>query len=145
MRNGRWTMRETLMLVVLLEHFGEKRWAQIAQKMVVKSELQVRERFCNIVDPALGKNLWTPEMEEKLVDIAADHNYSWKSIAKLPFFGNKTDNCIWRKYRNIMIKHTREEILEEMRHCQKKDLVEKILAYKEVTEGKRRRAELKIQ
>jgi hypothetical protein len=31
--------------------------------MKVKSELQVRERFCNIIDPALGKNLWTPSME----------------------------------------------------------------------------------
>jgi len=48
------------MLLVLLEHYGVKRWAQIAQKMAVKSELQVRERFCNIVDPTLGKNLWTP-------------------------------------------------------------------------------------
>lgn len=98
------------MLLVLLEHYGVKRWAQIAQKMAVKSELQVRERFCNIVDPTLGKNLWTPEMEERLLEVAPEHAYSWKEIAKLPCFGNKTDNCIWRKYRNLLIKRSREEI-----------------------------------
>lgn len=100
------------MLIILLEHYGEKRWAQIAQKMEVKSELQVRERFCNIVDPSLGKNLWTEDMENKLIEMAPEHGYSWKSVAKLPCFGNKTDNCVWRKYRNLMIKKTRQEIID---------------------------------
>ena len=48
------------MLIILCEHYGVKRWAQIAQKMVIKSELQVRERYCNIIDPSVGKNVWTP-------------------------------------------------------------------------------------
>ncbi len=60
--SGRWTTRQSLMLIVLCEHFGVKRWALISQKLVVKSELQVRERYCNIIDPSIGKNLWTPEL-----------------------------------------------------------------------------------
>lgn len=43
-------------------------------------------------------------MEEKLMDVVKDYGYSWKEMAKLSFFENKTDNCIWRKFRNIMIK-----------------------------------------
>jgi hypothetical protein len=50
------------MLIVLCEHYGTKRWAYISQKIVVKSELQVRERFCNIIDPTIGKNNWTSEL-----------------------------------------------------------------------------------
>jgi hypothetical protein len=49
-------------------------------------------------------------MEERLLEVAPEHAYSWKEIAKLPCFGNKTDNCIWRKYRNLLIKRSREEI-----------------------------------
>lgn len=79
------------------------------------------------------------------MEIAPEHGYSWKSIAKLPCFGNKTDNCIWRKYRNLMIKKSKQEIIDQMRDCSKKDLVEKILAYKELTETKRRKAEQKLQ
>lgn len=79
-------------------------------------------------------------MESKLMEMAPEHGYSWKSIAKLPYFGNKTDNCVWRKYRNLMIKKTRQDIIDHMRDCSKKDLVEKILAYKELTETKRRKA-----
>lgn len=37
MKGGRWTIRESIMLIILLEHFGLKKWAQIAQKMEVKS------------------------------------------------------------------------------------------------------------
>jgi hypothetical protein len=99
---GRWTIRLSLMLIILVEHFGTKKWALISQKIGVKSELQVRERYCNIMDPALGRNMWTPELEERLIELAVEHNYSWKDIAKLPIFMDKTDNCIWRKYRNLM-------------------------------------------
>jgi hypothetical protein len=38
--------------------------------MVVKSELQVRERFCNLADPSIGKDIWTYDLEKKLLEIA---------------------------------------------------------------------------
>lgn len=59
---GRWTPRQTLMLIVLLEHFGSKRWGMIASKMKVKNELQVRERYSNLIDPSIGKDVWTLEL-----------------------------------------------------------------------------------
>lgn len=138
MITGRWTSRQSLMLVVLLEHYGIRKWAQISQKMVVKSELQVRERFCNILDPNVGKNTWTRELEAKLMEVAGDYNYSWKDIAKLGPFRNKTDNCIWRKFRNLMIRKSVEEITAEINLSGKKELTEKILKYKAVTESKKK-------
>ena len=114
MRNGRWTLRETLMLIILLEHFGAKRWAHIAKKMVVKSELQVRERFCNLVDPTIGKDVWTVEMERKLLEVAEDYDFCWKKISLLPVFNGKTDNCVWRKYKCLMGRFTEEEIREQL-------------------------------
>ena len=77
------------------------------------------------------------------MDVVKDYGYSWKEMAKLSFFENKTDNCIWRKYRNIMIKKEKEEIYDFMKDCQKKELIEKILNYKELVDAKKERAEQK--
>lgn len=77
--------------------------------MVVKSELQVRERYCNMVDPNIGKDsYWTEDMENKLMEVAPLYEYCWKKISYLPIFKNKTDNCIWRKFRDIAIMKTKE-------------------------------------
>jgi hypothetical protein len=47
------------------------KWSIIGEKMVIKSELQVRERYCNMMDPLIGKDThWTPEMDEKLLVVA---------------------------------------------------------------------------
>lgn len=46
-------------------------------------------------------------MEDKLLDIVKYSNYSWKEIVKTPYFENKTDNAVWRKFRNMMIKRSR--------------------------------------
>jgi hypothetical protein len=102
------------MLIILLEHFGARRWALIAKKMVVKSELQVRERYCNLVDPAIGKDLWTQEIERRLLEVAEDHDFCWKQISLLPGFKGKTDNCVWRKYKCLMGRFTEEEIREQL-------------------------------
>lgn len=67
---GRWTIRQTIMLIILLEHFGIRRWAMIANKIVVKSEQQVRERYCNLIDPSIGKDVWTIDMEQELLEVA---------------------------------------------------------------------------
>jgi hypothetical protein len=66
------------MLIILVEHLGVKKWALISTKIAQKSELQVRERYCNILDPSLGRNSWTAQLEQKLLDIAPDYLYCWK-------------------------------------------------------------------
>ena len=112
--------------------------------MVIKSELQVRERFCNILDPYVGKNIWTTEHENVLLDVAVEMNYCWKEIAKLPMFKNKTDNCIWRKYRNLLIWRSEEEIRRLMPGGNKKGLIDKILKFKKSVETKKN-ASMKTQ
>lgn len=49
-------------------------------------------------------------MDEKLMEIAPEMNYCWFKISKIPIFNNKTDNCIWRRFRNNLIKKSKEEI-----------------------------------
>jgi hypothetical protein len=56
----------------------------------------------------------------------------------MPIFNNKTDNCIWRKYRNIMIQHSEEDILRLMPGGIRKGLTDKIIKFKRLTESKRK-------
>jgi hypothetical protein len=141
---GRWSIRQTLMLIILLEHFGAKRWAIIAQKMLIKSELQVRERYCNLVDPAIGKDIWTFEMEKRLLEVAEEFEFCWKRISLLPIFKNKTDNCVWRKYKSLMMRFTEEEINEMLpNETRYRGLGEKIIKEKRVNDRRKRSAKNK--
>ena len=58
-------------------------------------------------------------------------------MAKLPIFKDKTDNCIWRKYRNLMINRTQEQIKQMMPGGEKKGLFAKILKFKQSIESKK--------
>lgn len=47
------------MLIALVECYGYGKWAAISKKLKVKSEFQIRERFCNVLDPSIKQNSWT--------------------------------------------------------------------------------------
>jgi hypothetical protein len=48
----------------------------------------------------------------------------------MEIFKDKTDNCIWRKYRNLMITKPLQEIYKLMPGGEKKGLIQKILTVK---------------
>ena len=92
---------------MLIEYYGEGKWAAIAKKIKSKSEFQVRERYCNILDSSKGQNKWTPEEEKLLMEVAEDYKYKWSRLAReVKPFNSKTDNALRRKFRNTMIRRT---------------------------------------
>jgi hypothetical protein len=85
-----------------------------------------------VLDPNLGKdNYWTREMENKLMQVAGEYDYRWNEISKIPIFKNKTDNCIWRKFRSIMIKKSKQEIAAHLSQHNSRGLIEKLFKYKD--------------
>ena len=137
LQSGRWTTRQSLMLMILLQHYGAGHWSLISQKMVIKSELQVRERFCNVMDPHLGRDsYWTQQMEDTLMRVAGDYDWAWNRLAKISIFKNKSDNCLWRKYRSMCVKMTKQEIFQLI---SKKQLADKIIKHKEIYDSRSRR------
>lgn len=67
---GRWSLRENIILIILVECFGVGKWAAISKAMKCKSEFQVRERFCNILDPTIMSNKWEKDDAELLLKVA---------------------------------------------------------------------------
>lgn len=109
---GRWQLTENLKLVILVEYYGRGKWYEIYKVIRTRSDVQIREKFCNILDPRLVVNSWTFQQQNNLIRVAKENDFKWSYISKMKLLGNKTDNEIWRKFRSLMHDKSREEIEE---------------------------------
>lgn len=139
---GKWTLRQNIQLIVLVEYYGYAKWALIAKNMQFKSEFQVRERYCNILDPTVGENVWTVSQEKFLLEVAETYRYKWSRIVReVPAFNSKTDNALRRKFRNLMIKCSDEQIMAEVKE---KKLAESIRKFKQGYYNRRKTKEANV-
>ncbi len=74
-----------------------------------------------------------------MLEIAPEFNYCWKNIAKIPIFCNKTDNCVWRKFRALMIKKSSQEIKQQIPDSTTRGLATKLLKFKELYDSRGRK------
>ncbi|XP_027152117.1 transcription factor MYB119-like [Coffea eugenioides] len=89
---GQWTEEEDNTLKRLVKHFGVKKWAQIAEKMVGRAGKQCRERWHNHLRPDIKKDTWSLEEERLLVEAHMQVGNRWAEIAKrIP---GRTENSI---------------------------------------------------
>nr|XP_027112712.1 transcription factor MYB64-like [Coffea arabica] len=89
---GQWTEEEDNTLRKLVKHFGVKKWAQIAEKMVGRAGKQCRERWHNHLRPDIKKDAWSQEEEKLLVEAHIEVGNRWAEIGKrIP---GRTENSI---------------------------------------------------
>ena len=48
-------------MVVLVEYYGRGKWYEVYKVLKTRSDVQIREKFCNILDPKLVVNRWTAQ------------------------------------------------------------------------------------
>lgn len=64
--------------------YGRK-WARVAEAVPNRTQVQVRERFVNVLDPLLKrKKQWTPEEDAILVEALSDCKNADGSMRCLP-------------------------------------------------------------
>ena len=98
-KRDKWTLEEDLTVGIALKIFGKKKWSNIAYFLSGRTDIQCRERFCNILDPSLQDCEWSKSEDLKLLIMFEKYGNKWSKIAKN--FGNRTDNMCWRRWKYL--------------------------------------------
>ncbi|XP_065879580.1 transcription factor MYB119 [Euphorbia lathyris] len=80
---GQWTEEEDRKLIMLVERFGLRKWAQIAENLDGRAGKQCRERWHNHLRPDIKKDGWSEEEERIMVEAHSRVGNRWAEIAKL--------------------------------------------------------------
>ncbi|KAK9809254.1 hypothetical protein WJX72_012214 [[Myrmecia] bisecta] len=106
LRKGRWLAEEDKQLVKAVEACGRK-WSEVAKLVPNRTDVQCRDRYVNVLDPALVRSRWSAEEDETLLGAVEelrrpDGSVKWSAVAqRLP--GRTDNNCTWRYQR--LVKH----------------------------------------
>ncbi|KAL4423083.1 hypothetical protein ABPG77_005888 [Micractinium sp. CCAP 211/92] len=115
-RNGRggWNKQEDDLLRRMVAQYGAKNWKKIAEHFADRSDVQCLHRWQKVLNPDVHKGPWTPEEDEAIVRLVAQHGpQKWTMIAEhLPGRIGKQCRERWHNHLNPAIKRgqwTRQE------------------------------------
>lgn len=104
---GQWTPEEDELLASLVQEFGLKKWALIADRVPGRIGKQCRERWLNHLRKDVKKTPWTNEEDETLVQAQHMIGNKWCEIAKL--LPGRPENSVKNRWNSIINKRKRSE------------------------------------
>lgn len=105
--------QEDLRLRNLVQTYGVKRWAQIANELGGRIGKQCRERWTNHLADDISKEPWTEEEDAMLQDAMARFSKKWATIAKL--LPGRTENAVKNRYNASIRRNERSQRKNGMR------------------------------
>ncbi|KAL3684867.1 hypothetical protein R1sor_002889 [Riccia sorocarpa] len=103
-RKGRWSVEEDKRLKWAVSVYGAKKWKQIAEHVPGRTDIQCRERWCNVLDPEIKVDVWTEEEDNTLRESVARHGpHRWAAISA--DLKCRTDKQCWRRWKILFPEH----------------------------------------
>lgn len=99
-KRSKWSFEEDVHLWLAFRIYADyRKWCKIANHLAKRTDIQCRERFCNILDPKLLDCEWTATEDKALLEAYDKFGARWAEIARS--LGNRTDNTCWRRWKVI--------------------------------------------
>lgn len=103
-RKGKWKEEEDALLKNAIAIHGPRSWAQISKLVPGRTDVQCRERWINILDPALRREEWTEAEDQALLEavnllVRNNQPIPWSTIAKR--VATRTDNQCRRRFKRL--------------------------------------------
>jgi hypothetical protein len=104
----RFTQREDLTILKMVQALGPHQWGQISQKLKTRTARQCRERWRHYLCPVIDRNPWTDEENALLAQEYGKSGPKWSQISPL-FPGRMEVNLKnrWIRLHRAEIKQTR--------------------------------------
>lgn len=98
---GRWRPEEDERLREAVQLYGPQNWVNVQRLVQGRTDVQCRERWINVLDPALNAGPWTPEEDKRIIELVEKYGAGkWSEIAKeMP---SRNDNIIWRRWKRLI-------------------------------------------
>jgi hypothetical protein len=84
---NKFTREDDRRLAALVDQYGTEDWSLIAEAMESRNMRQCRERWTHYLQPNLRTGSWTPDEDQLLEEMLAEHGTKWNKIST--FFVNR--------------------------------------------------------
>jgi hypothetical protein len=98
-RRGPWSAEEDELLTTLVNKFGTKKWAHIADRIPGRVGKQCRERWLNHLRNDVKKTIWTEEEDRILLAAQQELGNRWSAIAKL--LPGRPENSVKNRFNSL--------------------------------------------
>lgn len=96
-RTGRWSSLEDAWLQAALRRVGSLNWSLVQQFVPNRTDVQCRERYINVLDPALLHQQFSPKEDEQLTRAVEQHGEGkWSLVVEM--LPGRTDNQCRRRW-----------------------------------------------
>mmetsp|Transcript_9469 Transcript_9469/g.18264 ORF Transcript_9469/g.18264 Transcript_9469/m.18264 type:complete len:155 (+) Transcript_9469:5585-6049(+) len=98
-KRGKWLPEEDRKLLLATHIYSSNNWASIAEHVPNRTDIQCRERYCNVLNPTLTSADWTRYEDTRLILSVIVLGKRWSRVAVC--LNGRTDNQCWRRFKKL--------------------------------------------